>query len=221
MMAANDEFQEGNYSESDLQGLIHNEWGSPAENDSLTDTLDEPVLDTLMRDINCILEKFKYVFLLTSKSANFQTASRSLLKDWDLWGPLMVCCLLGLCLHDESSTNLFTLVFVLIFCGSLAVTLNTKLLGGTVSMLQSMCVLGYCLGPLTLSLPFVKFLNFIITSSSINFFIKLISVTASLVWSCYAAMKFMLASVSEDRKALAVYPVCLFYTFIAWMILTQ
>ena len=45
------EFQSTNYNDSDLEGLIHNEWGTPAENDSLTDTLDEPVLDTLMRDL--------------------------------------------------------------------------------------------------------------------------------------------------------------------------
>ena len=113
------EFQSTNYNDSDLEGLIHNEWGTPAENDSLTDTLDEPVLDTLMRDLNCILEKFKYVFMPSSKTTNFQSASRSLLKDWDLWGPLLVCCMLGLFMHDDGASNLFTLVFVLVFCGSL------------------------------------------------------------------------------------------------------
>merc|ERR1711976_222750 len=132
----------------------------------LTDTLDEPVIDTLLRDLNCILAKFKYIFNPGSikNSSNFESASRSLLKDWDLWGPLLNCVSLGLILNDDKSANLFTLVFLIVFLGSLTVTLNTKLLGGTVSILQSICVLGYCLGPLVLSLPIVKTINILLSS---------------------------------------------------------
>lgn len=51
MMNAN-EFHETNYEDNtDLDGLMTNEWGEATENDSLTDTLDEPVIDTLMRDL--------------------------------------------------------------------------------------------------------------------------------------------------------------------------
>lgn len=136
-------------------------------------------------------------------------------------------------MHDDKSSNLFTLVFVLVFLGSLAVTVNTKLLCGTVSILQSMCVLGYCLGPLSISLPIVKVLHFITgsgasasagaghTHSKFGMFMKLVIVGMSLVWSCYAALNFMVSSVASNRKGLAVYPICLFYTVIAWMIVTQ
>lgn len=108
------------------------------------------------------------------------------MKDWDLWGPLLVCCTLGITLHDDKTSNLFTLVFLLVFIGSLTVSLNTKLLGGTVSTLQSLCVLGYCLGPITLSLPVVRLLYLVIGSSpKFNFFLKLIVVALSCCWSCY------------------------------------
>lgn len=45
------------------------------------DTLDEPIGETLMRDLRGIADKIKHVILPTSKSV----AYRSVLKDWDLW----------------------------------------------------------------------------------------------------------------------------------------
>lgn len=53
------------------------------------DTLDEPILETLVRDLRGIGEKIRHVILPTSKSL----AYRSVLKDWDLWvsSHLFVC----------------------------------------------------------------------------------------------------------------------------------
>lgn len=45
------------------------------------DTLDEPIYDTLMRDLTGIVTKVRHVILPTSKSG----AYKSVLKDWDLW----------------------------------------------------------------------------------------------------------------------------------------
>ena len=45
------------------------------------DTLDEPISETLMRDLKGIITKVKHVILPTSKSS----AYKSVLKDWDLW----------------------------------------------------------------------------------------------------------------------------------------
>merc|ERR1712071_226763 len=80
----------GSYDEDDLQGSIPGgAWGSPTENDSLTDTLDEPVMTTLMRDMRTIGVKFYHVAI-----PKHSTASQHLLQDYDLWGPLLVCCTL-------------------------------------------------------------------------------------------------------------------------------
>ena len=46
----------------------------------------------------------------------------------------------------------FAEVFVIVWIGALIVTLNIKVLGGTISFFQSVCVLGYCLLPLSISL---------------------------------------------------------------------
>jgi hypothetical protein len=88
------------------------------------------------------------------------------LKDWDLWGPLILCLTLAILLSSQSSpaTKLnpsltasddsglvFGAVFIVTWCGAAVVTMNAKLLGGSVSFFQSICVLGYCLFPLVLS----------------------------------------------------------------------
>jgi len=53
------------------------------------DTLDEPVATTIMRDIRAIGWKMKQVILPKGNT-------KSLLKDWDLWGPLVLCLALSL-----------------------------------------------------------------------------------------------------------------------------
>merc|ERR1711881_669789 len=116
MNASQDFLEASNYDADDLSGGIEGNW-KHTENDSLTDTLDEPVMATLMRDLKTVGVKFSYVFMPKKSQA-----SRHLLQDWDLWGPLTVCCVLGLGLHDEKSENLFTLVFLIIGFGALTVT---------------------------------------------------------------------------------------------------
>merc|ERR1712179_799023 len=142
-----------------------------------------------MRDIGAMTTKFKHVFMPTKP-----TASRHLLQDWDLWGPLLVCCILGLLLNDEKSSSVFTFVFSIIGIGSLTVTFNTKLLGGNLSALQSICVLGYCLGPLTLAFAVVWLNQHFITILP-NIMVKLVGVAVGLGWSCYASLQFMMGSI--------------------------
>merc|ERR1719197_1534089 len=109
--------------------------------------------------------------VLNPRKANIQT-----LKDWDLWGPLILCLMLATLLSwfapYEQASLVFASVFVIVCCGAAVVTVNALLLGGDISFFQSVCVLG-----------------------------------------------FMGELVPPNRKALAVYPLFLFYTSIGWLIL--
>jgi hypothetical protein len=73
----------------------------------------------------------------------------------DLWGPLLVCLLLSTILSftapSDSTSLVFATVFVIVWAGAVAVTLNAQLLGGSISFFQSVCILGYCVFPLTLA----------------------------------------------------------------------
>merc|ERR1712083_1276888 len=97
----------------------------------------------------------------------------------------------------------FAEFFALIWLGSIIVTVNIKLLGGTISFFQSACVIGYCLFPLAASLAISKL--FLI----------------SFLWSSYSSMQFLGDSQPAKRKTLAAYPMFLFYFVIAWMVLSD
>lgn len=51
--------------------------------------------------------------------------------------------------------------------------------------------------------------------------VKAIFVVIGFVWSTRASVVFMGQVIKEERRALAVFPVFFFYTFIGWMILLQ
>ncbi|CAJ0584539.1 unnamed protein product, partial [Mesorhabditis spiculigera] len=107
------------------------------------DTLEEPIRDTVRRDVRTVGAKFQHVLFPGSSDR------KRLLKEWDLWGPLFICVFLSLLLHSQGgdAAPQFTQVFSLTFFGSIVVTLNIKLLGGEISFFQSLCVIGYCLLP--------------------------------------------------------------------------
>lgn len=63
----------------------------------------------------------------------------------------MLSSILSLTAPGDSASLVFAAVFVIVWVGAAAVTLNAQLLGGTISFFQSVCILGYCVFPLTLS----------------------------------------------------------------------
>ena len=171
-------------------------------------TLDEPVTVTIMRDVRMVGNKMMCV--LNPRKANIQT-----LKDWDLWGPLILCLMLATLLSwfapYEQASLVFASVFVIIWCGAAVVTVNALLLGGNISFFQSVCVLGYCIFPLNIAS--------IICLVGGHIMWRIIVVAVCFFWSTGASLGFMGELVPPNRKALAVYPLFLFYTAIGWLIL--
>ncbi|KHJ88970.1 Yip1 domain protein [Oesophagostomum dentatum] len=180
-------------------------------NDDL-DTLDEPVWDTVKRDLRTIGLKFGHVI--------FPTPDRQqLLRDWDLWGPLFICVGLSLLLqhnHPDGSAPQFTQVFAITFFGSIVVTLNIKLLGGQISFFQSLCVIGYCLLP-----PLVAALICSMLLHGKVFILRLVITSVGFCWSTFAAMGFLAGCQPEKKRLLVVYPIFLFYFVVSWMIITN
>lgn len=189
---------------------------SSGRDDELS-TLDEPVKETVLRDLRAVGNKFIHVL--------YPKRSSALLRDWDLWGPLLLCVTLALLLQggvadtEDQGGPQFAEVFVIVWLGSIIITLNSKLLGGTISFFQSLCVLGYCIMPLTVAL-FVCRLVLLGGNGTVSFVVRLVVVTASFGWSTFASTAFLGDSQPPNRKALVVYPVFLFYFVIGWIILT-
>lgn len=191
-------------------------------------TLDEPVLTTILRDVKLIGTKLRYVLiptslpsLLTSPSSSSsqpqqsQPQAQQILRNWDLWGPLGLCLLLSSLLStnaSEGQTSLvFAWIFILIWFGAGVVTLNAQLLGGKISFFQAVSVLGYCIGPLVIASIICTFIR----SYTV---IRSMFVLIGIVWACRASIVFMSDVVTPNRKALALYPVILFYLLLGYMI---
>merc|ERR1719373_357449 len=88
---------------------------------------------------------------------------REFITDWDLWGPLILCVMLGITMSMGESENESALRFTLVFCivsgGAVVITINGKLLGGNLNFFQSVCTLGYCLFPMNVASLFGLFVE--------------------------------------------------------------
>ncbi|KRX38420.1 Protein YIPF6, partial [Trichinella murrelli] len=108
-----DKFLSGNM---DADGVIDNE----------SATLDEPVLKTILRDLKAVSSKLRAVI--------FPRSENQLIRDWDLWGPLFLCVFIAVMLHSNDGSGKeprFTEAFAITWFGACIVTINIKLLGGT------------------------------------------------------------------------------------------
>ncbi|CAH0391169.1 unnamed protein product [Bemisia tabaci] len=184
-------------------------------------TLDEPISTTIMRDLKAVGIKFKHVLQPKEKT--------TLLKEWDLWGPLLLCTFMALMLqgsqdkanNENDGGPEFAEVFVIVWIGAAIVTINSKLLGGNISFLQSVCILGYCLLPLAIALIACRCLVFLFSPSTFLFFTSLCISMSGFLWATYASLLFLGNSQPDGKKALAVYPIFLFYFVIAWLVLAS
>ncbi|KAH8419495.1 hypothetical protein KR222_011337, partial [Zaprionus bogoriensis] len=202
-------------------------------------TLDEPIRETVLRDMRAVGIKFYHVLYPKEKS--------SLLRDWDLWGPLVLCTFMATILQGSSSADSmsdngpeFAQVFVIVWIGAAIVTLNSKLLGGNMyvhtflyalsiylyalfaysSFFQSVCVLGYCLTPVALALIVCRVI-LLSTQTRFLFFLRFVTTTLGFAWATYASFIFLGQSQPPHRKPLAVYPIFLFFFVISWLVLSH
>lgn len=79
------------------------------------------------------------------------------------------------------------------------------------SFFQVVCLLGYSLAPMLVA----SILGLIVPS----LIARSIFVSVGFVWSTLASVNFVAGLVPDGRKALAVYPICLFFMCISWMVL--
>jgi hypothetical protein len=172
------------------------------------DTLDEPVMTTLLRDIRAVGTRLRQIVWWRADEAN------STHHDWDLWGPLVFCLLISTTMSmiapNNQSSVVFSGMFALIWIGQVIVTLNIKLLGGTISFFHALCVAGYSLFPLVIASLLSSFIG--------SRLIRLIIDAFLVAWAVYSATNGLKHSgVNPSRVFLATFPVGLFYTGVGWL----
>lgn len=100
--------------------------------------------------------------------------------------------------------------------GAFIVTLNSKLLGGHISFFQCVCALGYCIFPINIA----AFVIVILKSMRADFLVLKLAITGlALAWSTMSSISFTAVSIADEKRLINVYPIFLFYLFIAWFLL--
>ena len=179
--------------------------------DEVENRLDEAILTTILRDLSLIYTKLKFVVIpYGSKDKKSYH-----IKQWDLWGPLLLNLILActLAINSKNKSQMIILVFLIFWMGGVILYLNANFLGVKTSIFQIFCLLGYCLFPLDISAIFVSLFNF-------NEAFRFIFVGIMLVWSIYSSSDYLKNLTNPEQRYLVLYPCILFYLYISWFIVT-
>lgn len=173
------------------------------------DTLNEPIITTIYRDLFLIYTKLKFVVnpFTSLEEKNYH------IKQWDLWGPLLLTVFLActLAINSDSKSQTVALVFIIFWIGSFLVYLNANLLGVNTSIFQIFCLLGYCLFPLNFSAIILSFTRF-------YEIIRFLLIGLTCCWSVYSTSSFLRSIAPQEQRYLVLYPGILLYIYISWFI---
>ena len=178
------------------------------------ETLNESICDSIKRDLLKIWWKVEHVlFPRCSAKAEKQ------LKDWDLWGPLLIT--ISLCIfisfREKAQGDVFVTLFIITGIGSSIVTMNGILLGAKLSFLQTICFMGYCMFPVFLGAVTIFILE---KTSRKSPFVNLIIAGVALLWSTTASLAYFSEIIESNRKFLIVFPMFLYYVCLCWFLVT-
>lgn len=136
--------------------------------------------------------------------------------------------------NADQQSAVFAASFVIVWVGAGVITLNAMMLGGTLygrfyvtshfysGFFQSVSILGYCVFPLMISAFICLYVpNTIARSCMVVIFVAWSVVCMPKVDAFSndsASIGFFAGVVPEGKKALAMYPVVLFYVVLGWMV---
>uniref|UniRef100_A0AC35TS15 Protein YIPF n=1 Tax=Rhabditophanes sp. KR3021 TaxID=114890 RepID=A0AC35TS15_9BILA len=176
------------------------------------DTLNESVHDSIMRDINSIVDTFKQVLYPKGQTDE-------IMKNWNLWAPLFICVALALLLINEDKGPDFTQLFLLTFFGSWIVTWNIKLLGGKISFFQAICILGYSLVPQCVAALLIKFLPIHMFGPGFAMLCKFGIVIGCFIWSSLCSTHFFVDAKLASKRLLVLYPIFIYFIVVSWLVI--
>ena len=202
------------YGEEKNQSISNDNLASSESNystSSKTNTLNESITTTLLRDVKLIYYKLKYVInpFISNKD------KQKHIKQWDLWGPLIFITLLSctLAIKAEDKSNIIVIIFTIFSLGGLLVYLNAHLLDSKIKLFPVLCLLGYCLFPLNIS-------AFILAVSNFYEIIRFLIVLLTCVWALFSVEGYFRSVCSPEQKYLMFYPAILLFAFLSWFIFT-
>lgn len=103
--------------------------------DNGTSSLQEPIKETIKRDMETVLTKLKFFFNFNNDVNSYMEHE---IRNYDLWGPFVFFLLFAVTssVHQSNVESVFTIVIMVLTFGSFVLTLNSKLLKVNLSILQ-------------------------------------------------------------------------------------
>ena len=197
-------------SDENILDSTDNEYSTPLT--SKSNTLEESISTTLLRDLQLIYYKLKHVI---NPFTNNSDRQRHIMQ-WDLWGPLLFITFLSctLAIKAENKSKIIVILFAIFWCGSLLVYLNGNLLDSKIKLFPIICLLGYCLFPLNIS-------AFILSITNFYEIIRLILVLITCIWALFSVEGYFSSVSTAEQKWLVFYPAILMFVFLSWFIFTN
>ena len=196
----------------DAPGKAHKKNLLSDTTDSISNSLEESIKETVFRDFETILVKLKFFF--TPKNQNNQQIENEI-RNYELWGPFVFFLLFSLTssIRHSNMEDVFTLVIMVLVAGCFILTLNSKLLHTNISFLQGASAIGYSIFPMNIGGAFICMFNFL------PLFLKLsIGLTCSL-FSIKCGFRIMEKMAAQDKVYLVTFPLVIFYFSLSWFII--
>lgn len=206
------------------------------------DTLDEPIWDTIRRDLSNIVYKLRHV-LMPLSDVNVYI---NVCKNWDLWGPFIFCTFIAFSVNNSVSSNNyhqsnFSSIFALMWIGNFIISMNYQLLLNAsknstpnqipgvnsnkyypLSIFQLLCLFGYCLAIPSIGILIIKITSWFFSHSSTMFaYEKFLTILIfCFLYPILSAISLLSNNIPRDRYFLVVYPILLFFLLLSFYVYT-
>lgn len=208
------------------------------------DTLDEPIWNTVRRDLSNIVYKLQHVLMPLSGVDVYINVC----KNWDLWGPFIFCSFIAFSANNSSSgsnyhQSNFSSIFTLMWIGNLIISINYQLLldaskhpnlnqlAGVVdsnnkyyplSIFQLLCLFGYCLAIPSIGILIIKITSWFFSNSSTMFAYEkfLTIIIFCFLYPILSAISLLSNNIPRERYFLVVYPILLYFLLLSFYVYT-
>ncbi|KAI2800681.1 hypothetical protein RDWZM_009009 [Blomia tropicalis] len=210
------------------------------------DTLDEPIWDTISRDISSIGLKLRHILIPLSEKDVYHNVC----KNWDLWGPFIFFTYIAFSLNNCGEECVgyhqsnFSSIFVILWLGNMAVCLNYKLLLNSsteiaaenvtddsmttsnkpgsnypMSIFQLLCLFGYTLAIPSIGILLLQLSTIFISGDHIYARI-IVTLFFGFLYPVGSSLNMLSNYISNGKYFLIVYPILMFFTILSLYLYT-
>eukprot|EP00366_Plasmodium_knowlesi_P001973 XP_002259470.1 hypothetical protein, conserved in Plasmodium species [Plasmodium knowlesi strain H] len=173
-------------------------------------TMDEPVKDTVIRDVKSVYKKILHICF-------HQYDDDNTVKKWDLWGSFIVYITLSIIIFLDKEIsdkkNTFAYFFFSFILGHILTYACFPFHRQCRHFFQILCIISYAQFPLVFS----SIVNLLVPCQMLRLLFSL----WSIVWSTYNCILILAKFIKKNRMLICFVPICLLQFFVATFFLIK